>query len=277
MVFGVVDAPKLNPPAAGIGFAASKGGAAVAGDAKRVIGAAGLPNENDGKDVDVGTGFSGCFVTGKLFTFVSGFEAIEGDVVVNVAPKENPPRRGTDSLDVTVLVFSPIVIGAVVVAFIANEIVGLAGSLNVGNGVLFGNASALLATGVDLIASDTPVTGIAMLGPFFGVSGAVMADGKLRTDVVVAVLNVTVVLSPLLNEAVLAAMTIGVSFAFVLSALAPLSTSSRESLSFRQLNSIFNLSRAPDPSLLILKMVDVLVFGFTNEMRLSSNSSDLSK
>lgn len=103
------------------------------------------------------------------------------------------------------------------------------------------------------------------------------ADGKLRTDVVVAVLNVTVVLSPLLNEAVLSAMTIGVSIAFALSALAPLSTSSRVSLSLRQLNSIFNLSRGPDPSLLILKMVDVLVFGFTNEMRLSSNSSDLSR
>lgn len=167
----MVDAPKLNPPAAGIGFATSERGAATAGADERVIGVTGFPNENDGKDAGVGIGFSTCFVACKLFTFVSGFEAIEGDVVVNVAPKENPPRRGTDSLDVTVLVFSPIVVGAVVVAFIANEIVGFAGSLNVGNGVLFGNASAVLATddatGVGLITADNSVMGTVMLGPFF--------------------------------------------------------------------------------------------------------------
>lgn len=182
----------------------------------------------------------------------SGFEAVRGDVVGIVAANENPPRRGTDPLDDTRFVVG-VVVDATVVVFNANEIDGFAGPLR--SVVLFGSAPALFAIdvaigaigaietigtigaietmgaiGLNLIVSDASVTAGAMLVPIFGISDVLTADGKLRTDVVVAVLNVTVVVrSPVLNEAVLKGTTTGDSIGFALYSLAPVSTSSRES------------------------------------------------
>lgn len=246
VLFGGADAPKLKPPAAGIVFAvASEAGAAAIGVETVEIAAAGFPNENAGKGVIVGM-VSSCFfvcVGCEAFKFKSAFEAMAGAGVVIVAPKENPPRRGSDSLDVAVIVVK-LVVEAAVVAFNANEIFGFDGSLNVGRGILLGKASALFAFDVAIVATiglvgfvappDTSVTGAAMNAPFFCFSVPVeTADGRLKTDVVVAVLNVTVVWSPVLNDAVLDATAIGNSLIFFLSGGTPLSTSSRDSPSLK--------------------------------------------
>lgn len=216
----------------------------------------------------------------------SGFEAVRGDVVGIVAANENPPRRGTDPLDDTRFV-AGLVVDAAVVVFNANDIDGFAGSLNVRSVVLFGSEPALLVIGVAidamgaietigeigliLIVSDAAVTAGAMLAPVFGISGVVTADGKLKTDVVVAVLNVTVVVrSPVLNEAVVKGTTTGDSNGFALSSLAPVSTSSRASPSLKQLSIIASLDFLGAPLFLIVKTVDVFAFGFTNEIPLSS-------
>lgn len=112
-----------------------------------------------------------------------------------------------------------------------------------------------------------------MLSPLFCASMPVTFDGKLKTDVVVAVLNVTVVFSLPLNDARFDATAVFVtnSLAFVFSALTPLSISSRDSPpSLKKLSIIASFDLAPVRSLSTLKTVDVLAFGFTNEMRLSS-------
>lgn len=229
VLFGAAVAPKLNPPAAGIVFAAaSEAGAAVTGaEIAEVAGAAGFPNENAGKGVNVGMVSSGFFVCAgcEAFTFTSTFEAMAGAGVVIAAANENPPRRGPASPDDAVIVVE-LVVGAAIVAFIANEIFGFDGSLNVGRDVLLDKASALFAFDVAIVATiglvgfvatpDTSVTGEAMTAPFFCFSAPVeIADGKLNTDVVVAVLNVTVVCSPVLNDAALDATAIGNSLIFV--------------------------------------------------------------
>lgn len=130
------------------------------------------------------------------------------------------------------------------VAFNANEIFGFDASLNVGRDVLLGKASELFANDIAVDATIglvgfggppvTSVTGEAMNAPFFCLSVPVeAADGKLNTDVVVAVLNVTVVCSPVLNDAVLDATPSGNLLFSILSGRTPLSTSSRESPSLK--------------------------------------------
>lgn len=102
VLFGAMGAPKLNPPAAGIGFAAaSEAGAAVAGvKTVEVAAAAGFPNENAGKGVIAGVVSSGFFVSvgceAFKFKLTSDFEAMVGAGVVIVAAKENPPRSDSD-------------------------------------------------------------------------------------------------------------------------------------------------------------------------------------
>lgn len=233
-LFDTVEAPKLNPPATGLDFAASVAGTAVTAAVETALaGVAGFPNENVGKTADGGIEFSdvfgACVTLGVASVLVA---ASDGDGVVAVAENENPPRRGTDSLVVTGFIVDAEV-DAAVVAFNANEMVGFAGSPNDGRGVLFGNVFALfaldvamMALGVDFVTSDDSGAGVVPVVSFFCVSDTVPANGKLSTEVVVAVLNVTVVFSPELNDAVPDAVTIGDSSTFALPDLVPLSTSS---------------------------------------------------
>lgn len=279
-VFGALDALKLNPPAIGAGFAASvTTGAAVeaveAVDAV-VTGVAGLPNENAGSGADVGSVISG-FLDASLKP-ASDLAAVKGDGVVMVAANENPPSRGVDSLAVAGLTVDDVVAEAVV-AFSANEMVGFVGKPNDGTDTLFGSVVtlaavdvAIVAGGVDLIASVDSAAAAAVLVSFLflWVSGTVtvVGDGKLSTDVVVAVLNVTVVFSPELSVAPLELTTTSDSCGVALSVLTLLSTSSWASSSRNTLSKSANLFDVP--FLFTLKTVEVFVFGFTNEMGLSS-------
>lgn len=147
--FGAVVAPKLKPPAAGVDLRDST---AVAAAVEAMVGVEVLPNENVGSAVDADIAlallcvatisFSDLFVASESFKLVSLLAAIAAaDGVVNVAAKENPPRRGTYSLAAeTVAVELSDGDMAVVVGFNANEIVGFGCSLVAETATIFGNA-----------------------------------------------------------------------------------------------------------------------------------------
>lgn len=206
-----------------------------------------MPNENLGAAGLTSSGFDVATVAGVTVG------ATDGVIGAGVAENENPPKRGVDSVvDVVVLVLAcgvgklKVTVRTATVVSVVVTSGFLASVAGVETGVLSGTVGNGKATAVvEMDGGDFGVSFVswpAVFGSSIVLDLAVFGD-SFRTDVVVAVLNVTDVLVVKLTDVdTVAAFSSAFSFGFSTSSVVflTLSTSSFESSPRRKLSIIAN-------------------------------------